>query len=233
MTEKELVLKAIEDGEYEVEIVEPNNVCYHERYDGSPFYVMIGDDIKFGVCAGSCTVHVREHSFTCELDYGEWSGDELLDGDIIDALEDADGVIYGEHLGTDAQWEVYAAANHITEDIPYFWCEDDDCFKDVDDLDRYCEDVTFECAPEGTDDWHEAETELECEDIFELYKGIRERRGEELESGRNIVLSGSEIEELSENLHEALMDAAEEEIIEAESYDVRLTVSKSFFDEVL
>ena len=233
MTEKELVLKAIEDGEYEVEIVEPNNVRYHERYDGTPFYVTVGDDIKFGVCAGSCTVYVREHSFTCELDYGEWSGDDLLDDDIIEALEDADGVIWGEHLELDAQWEVYSAANNITEDIPYFWCEDDECYKDVDELDRYYSDVTFEYAPAGSDDWEEAETEVDSDKVYELYKALKAGREAELESGRDIVLTGEEIRDLSERLHEDLMDEVENCLDDPEGARIRLTVSKSFFDEAL
>lgn len=233
MTEKELVLKAIEDGEYEVEIEEPNNVRYHERYDGSPFYVMIGDDIKFGVWAGSCTVRVREHSFTCDLDYGEWSGDELLDEVIIDALEDADGVIYGEHLGTDGQWEVYAAANHITEDIPYFWCDDDECYKDVDELDRYETDLTFEFAPEGTDDWQEIETEVGCDLLYEVYKSLKETHASELELGRNIVLTGEVLRDISEDLYDILKDEAEEDMSAEDEADIRLTVSKAFFDEVL
>ena len=229
MTEKELVLKAIEDGEYEVEIEEPNNVCYHERYDGSPFYVMVGDDIKFGVWAGSCTVHVGDHVFTCDLDYGEWSGDELLeDEDIIKALENADGVIWGEHLGTDEQWEVYSAANGITEDVPYFWCEDDECPKDVDSLDWYEEDIDFQYAAQGSEDWQDAEAEVNCADIHALYLDLKERRGAELESGSDIILSEGEIRAASSDLYDALAQETE-----CDEPRIRLKVSKDFFDEVL
>lgn len=234
MTEKELVLKAIKDGEYEVEIEEPNNVCYHERYDGTPFYVMIGDDVKFGVWAGSCTVHVGEHSFTCDLDYGEWSGDDLLDDDdIVNALENADGVIWGEHLGTDGQWEVYSAANNITEDIPYFWCEDDECYKDVDSLDGYDEDIDFQYAEPGSDDWQDADVEANCGDIHALYLDLKERRSAELESGADIILSGDEIKAASESLYETIMDQARYETSEEGEPRVRLKVSRDFFDRVL
>jgi len=233
MTEKELVLKAIKDGEYEVEIEEPNNVRYCERYDGTPFYIMVGDDIKFGVWAGSCTVHVREHSFVCDLDYGEWSGDDLLDDDIIEALEDADRVIYGEHMGTDAQWEVYAAANNITEDIPYFWCEDDDRYKDVDGLDWYEEDIEFQYSEAGSEEWRDCDTEVNCQDIYELYKAVKESHAEQLNSGEDIILDSEEIKNGSEDLFQTLLDALDGEVSDTDSVQIQITVSSDFFDSVL
>ena len=128
---------------------------------------------------------------------------------------------------------MYSAANNITEDIPYFWCEDDECYKDVDELDRYYSDVTFEYAPAGSDDWQEADTEVDSDKVYELYKALKAGREAELESGRDIVLTGEEIRDLSERLHEDLMDEVENCLDDPEGARIRLTVSKSFFDEAL
>lgn len=234
MTEKELVLKAIKDGEYEVEIEEPNNVRYCERYDGTPFYIMVGDDIKFGVWAGACSVTVRDHRFTCDLNYGDWSGDDdLLDQELIDALEAIDGVLCGEHLETDAQWEVYAAANGITEKIPYFWCEDDERFKDVERLDWYDEYITFHYAAEGEEEWHELEACVNCQDVYDVYKALKENSPTELESGSDIILGGDEIKAASEDLFMALLEAVGDELPDTEGVRLRLNASKAFFDSVL
>ena len=72
--------------------------------DGSLFYVLRGDDIKFGVWAGSCRGTIEGIAFEFDLNYGDWSsGDtELLeDSEVIDAIEYIDGVISGEHHSND------------------------------------------------------------------------------------------------------------------------------------
>jgi len=233
MTEKELVLKAIKDGEYEVEIEGPNNVRYCKRYDGTPFYIMEGDDIKFSVWAGSCTVYVEDYSFVCDLDYGEWSGDELLDDDIIAALENAEGVIYGGHMGTDEQWEVFAAANNITEDIPYFWCEDRDRFKDVDEFIWFEEEIGFQYEVPGSDEWIDSDTEVNCQDIYDLYKAVKESHTDQLNSGEDIILDSEEIRDGSEDLLQTLLKAIDNNGVDTDGVRIRIRVSGKFFDSVL
>lgn len=51
--------------------------------------------------------------------------------------------------------------------------------------------------------------------------------------GRDIVLTGEEIRDLSERLHEDLMDEVENCLDDPEGARIRLTVSKSSFDEAL
>lgn len=242
MTEKEIVLKALKEGQYEVEITEPNNVSCCTRYDGSYYYVMRGDSERFGVSSGMCTVYVGEHTFECELDWGEWSGDELLeDEEIVDALESADGVISGSNQGLDGQWAVYAAANNITEDCPYYYCEDEDRPKDVDDLDGYYEDINVKYALAlshgACSEWNELEVEMNCADIYDIYKSLDDEQKALLAEGEEIELSMDEIKNISEDMYseieEAVNDDASDSGYDEDGLEFVVVVSKEYFDSVL
>lgn len=135
-TRKAAVLEAIRKGEYEVQIEEPNNIMHRRHPDGTDFYVLRGDDIKFGVSAGSCSVTVEDITFTCELDWGEWSGDDeelLEDGEVMDAIGRIDGVICGEHHTDDEYISIFEAANGFPVE-EYYGCWEDDIPMDADDM---------------------------------------------------------------------------------------------------
>lgn len=137
LEEKQAILKAISDKDYDITIDEPNNLSVRTRSDGSEYIVVYSmDDARSSTYFGSCTIDVAGHEFTCELEWGEWSCDieELLDDEeILDAIKDIDGMLYGEMTDMDSQIEVYNAA-HGTNIQEYFWCEDDDCPMDPDDM---------------------------------------------------------------------------------------------------
>lgn len=167
-TRKAAVLEAIRKGEYEVQIEEPNNIMRRTHPDGTDFYYLRGDDIKFGVSAGSCTVTVEGIEFTCELDWGEWSGDDdefLADEEVMDAIEGIDGVICGEHHSDDEYIAIYEAANNCTVE-EYYGCWEDDIPMDADDmesLDDMCHVTAIEYEGEKYyiihDQMHEADDE--------------------------------------------------------------------------
>ena len=69
--------------------------------------------------------------------------------------------------------------------------------------------------------------------LYEVYKFLKETHASELESGRNIILTGEELRDISEDLYDTLKDEAEEDMSAEDEADIRLTVSKAFFDEVL
>ena len=135
METKTLVLKAIKNGDYNIEIEEPNNVEQYTKSDGTVYYRLRGDDAKFGCHPGYCTVYLMdyEYSFRCDLGTGEWESNCDLEDDkeIIDAIECLDDVLCGEHYDTDSYMSVYFAANPDAPDGPVLF-EDED-FDDEED----------------------------------------------------------------------------------------------------
>lgn len=167
---KQQILEAIQNGDYEISIEEPNNISERTKYDGSIYYVLHGDDVKFGACAGYCHVYIGEHEFTCNLDDGEWESSCNLedDEDIIVAIESIDGVISGSHMGNDEYMDIYYAANPNAPEGPAYGDDDSDMPKDPDDLgwdDAYIDVVYVN---------KDGEDELECiisdQQLYYLYQ---------------------------------------------------------------
>lgn len=143
----ELLKTAIEKGEYKISFEEPNNIELEENSKGERFYVIYGDDVKFGVSGGYCYVEIAGYSFSCDLGTGEWEWDEdddyeddddyIDEDEVIELLESIPGVLYGEMLEPDQQMKVYYKANPNAEKLDYYWYEDDDipCDNDDDDSD--------------------------------------------------------------------------------------------------
>ena len=106
---KSYILNAIQEGNYQVKIEEPNNVICCKKYDGTVFYKLREDDVKFGCHPGYCYVEFDEYQFTCDLETGEWTlDDEIVDDEeIIAAIKSIDGVIYGEHYDGFSYLEIY------------------------------------------------------------------------------------------------------------------------------
>ena len=127
---KKSLIDALKNSNYEVYIEEPNNVELCTGKDGSKYLLIRGDDAKFGVYYGNCTVTILGHAFTCELEWGEWSADDeedswlVDDGEFIDELESAEGVISGSQTDPDEQGFVYCRANGISEDLPAYMYDD-------------------------------------------------------------------------------------------------------------
>lgn len=133
--EAERIREALSKGDYEVTFEEPNNIVLCTHPDGTEFYTTRDDDARFGCDAGSCTVIVLDHVYTCHFSTGEWEGDELLEL-VQDDLEDADGVWSGERDDLDSVFELYAKCNNLDyHKLEYYYYDDDDCPPDVDDLD--------------------------------------------------------------------------------------------------
>lgn len=197
---KSQILQAIENGDYEVSIEEPNNITQCTKYDGTVFYKMQGDDVKFGCHPGYCHVDILDYTFKCDLETGDWEGDEELieDEDIINAIENIDDVISGEHYDTDSYMTIYYAANPDAPEGDVYGDWSDDMPTEIDDLgwnDVYI-DIEYR-----TSDSYDAEThELECticdQKLYDLYVYLHDR--EDFEEG--ILLSHTDIKEFDEEL---------------------------------
>lgn len=242
MEENELfklaLIDALEKHDYTVRIEEPNNVSIRESYDGLKYLYIRGDDVKFGVSFGSCTVSIQGHSFTCDLDFGEWSAEDDEDSwlieeeDFIDALEGADGVICGIMGEPDEQAEVFCRANNIKEDsLPVYWCEDDDIPKDIDNLDMYDPAVVVVSVsmPDGQD--QDVECELSCSSIYELYCNLKKKR----KLYKSATVSSAYIEKELPYLHQEILDELQihSDLAQEPIVTYHLANSKDMFESAL
>ena len=235
---KETLINALETGNYEVEIEEPNNVILREKYDGSSYLYMIGDDVKFGVDCGRCSVTILGHTFTCEFNYGEWSADDSDDDWLIEdyefkeALEDAEGVVSGEYSDLDGQAEIYCLANKFKNTLPAYWCEDDDIPKDLDDLDWYDPiPGTVAVTLKGRVK-QDVECELYCSSIYELYCCLRDSR----ELYRHSIVSSNYIKDAVPKLHQEILEELQAKQVIADASDLirySLKNRKAFFESIL
>ena len=151
MTEKEIkqakkaIFKAIKEKDYTVSIEEPNNVEVRSRSNGSKYlYICDMDDARSSTFFGSCTVEIADFTFTNDFSNGDWTCDEedLLEEDIIAAIEGLDGVLCGEYTSVEDQAYLFNKANgtHIDE---YYWYEDSDCPIDPDEM-KYLDDFNWD-----------------------------------------------------------------------------------------
>ena len=209
------ILKAIENGDYEVSIEEPNNIIKCTKYDGTVFYKMQDDDVKFGCHPGYCYVDILDYRFTCDLSTGDWDGeDELIDDeDIINAIEQIDGVICGEHYDGYSYLEIYYAANPDAQDGELYG--DGEGPIDIDDLgwnDVYLE-VDYKTSDSDDAETHELECTICDQKLYDLY--VRLHDHENFEKG--VVLSHTDIQEFDEELFNVIMEQITEDIDEGEN----------------
>lgn len=133
------IINAINNGEYKLTFEEPNNIEICTARDGSEYYRIIEDDVKFGVYGGSSVVSVLDKVFYCDLGTGDWYEGEVDNGEYIDnkdlikALENIPDILTGVMLTPDEQMEVYFRANPNAKDLPYYWWEDEDCPANMED----------------------------------------------------------------------------------------------------
>lgn len=223
------ILKAIENGDYEVSIEEPNNITQCTKYDGTVFYIMQGDDVKFGCYAGFCHVHFLDlnYTFTCELDYGEWKSDCNLedDEDIIEAIESIDGVISGEHYDTDSYMSIYYAANPDAPEGDVYGDWSDDMPTAVNDLGW--NDVYLEIEYKTSDSDNAETRKLGCtindKQLYDLYVHLREN--EDFEKG--VTLSHTDIKEFDEELFNVIMEQIIEDIENGDNHNISFLINIS------
>ena len=209
---KSYILNAIQEGNYQVKIEEPNNVICCKKYDGTVFYKLREDDVKFGCHPGYCYVEFDEYQFTCDLETGEWTlDDEIVDDEeIIAAIKSIDGVIYGEHYDGFSYLEIYYAANPDAEEGELY-C-DDESPVDIDELgwnDAYIE-VKYKVSESDG-----AKTQgLECticdQKLYDLYVHLHDH--EDFDKG--VILSHTDIKEFDEELYNEIMEQIKDDINE-------------------
>jgi len=179
MKDNTKIIAAIKAGEYKLSFEEPNNISVCTKYDGTKFYLLSDDDIKFGVSGGCSIVSVQETDFYCNLGTGEWfidevdNGELLEDQDLIKALESIPDILKGEMLSPDEQMEVYFRANPDAEDLDYYWCEDEDKPKDIenlgwDDVEIPVNYSVNDCSND-IEEWEEMECTINDSDLYSLY----------------------------------------------------------------
>jgi hypothetical protein len=184
MKENTQIIAAIKAGEYKLSFEEPNNISVCTKYDGTKFYLLSDDDIKFGVSGGCSIVSVLGTDYYCNLGTGEWfidevdNGELLEDQDLIKALESIPDILKGEMLSPDKQMEVYFRANPDAEDLDYYWCEDENMPKDIEDLGWDDVEITVNYSADGCSndiaEWEEMECSISDSDLYSLYLLIKD-----------------------------------------------------------
>ena len=170
------IIEALEAGKYNISFKEPNNIELCTKYDGSVFFKIVGDNVKFSVSGGFCIVEVLGKRFECDLTNGDWSdeNENELDDKLIETLEDTEGVISGEYMEPDEEWEIYCKATGTDKTLPYFWHEDEDCPLDIRSLGF--SDFTIPCHCNELFDnktiskSFEVDSTINDSDLYEIYK---------------------------------------------------------------
>lgn len=237
-TLKRDLVKALRQSKHKVEITEPNNLELCKKYDGTPFLLIHGDTMKFSVWCGNCIVTVLGHAFTCDFDNGEWSAEHeedswlLEDEEFVNALESADGVIFGEQGDVNAQAMVYARANHLRKEIPAYWGDLDEIPKLLDDLDLY-DPVpgTVSLTLKGGEK-KDVECGFYCSSIYKLYCSLKDAG----KLYKSAVVSSKYIEKELPELHQKIIEELQSNGNLNDVSDlVRYSLSnrKAFFESIL
>lgn len=213
---KSQILKAIESGDYEISIEEPNNITQCTKYDGTVFYKMQGDDVKFGCHPGYCYVHILDltYSFTCDLETGKWDSNCDLEDeeDVIAAIENIDGVISGEHYDSYSYMDIYYAANPDAPEGDFYGDWSDDMPTEIDDLgwnDVYI-DIEYKTSDSDDAETHELECTICDQKLYDLFIHLKDHKDFE----KGITLSHTDIKEFDEELFNVIMEQIKEDIEE-------------------
>ena len=245
---KDAILEALESKNYEAEFEPVSCIYEYTKYDCSKYYIIEGLDDASSSDMGPFTVNVQGddevHEFIYDMSCGDWEGDELCDdADIIDALESIDEFIPYDDYNGDKQWEVYANANHIPLDTPYYFREDEDYPKDIEELGDEAVDVPlryFISKSHGTsDEFIDMECTISDQDLYDLYQLVKEEVKATKEEEKTIELPDCEIQKADPELYEAIKQEVEEEA-ENEGYredeeqvNFIVCLSKELFDDNL
>lgn len=216
MEEKESILEALESGDYQLRFEPSDSVSEYTKYDGTKFYLIEDtQDAKGCTDMGNCTILVQgeenSHEFIYDMECGDWSGDEYCDDeDVIETLESLDEFIPYDEYDGDKQWAVFAEANNIPIESPYFWSDNGDAPKAIECLgdDEVVLPVTYS-LDHGLD--HETSSEfmdMEClisdGDLYNLYKLVHGDMKNSNDDKEPLELSDSELEHAYPELYEEI-----------------------------
>lgn len=233
---KATLIDALKESNYEVKIQEPNNASIREKYDGSKYIYLRGDDMKFSADCGYCTITILGHPFTCDLTDGEWSAEQesdkelLEDEEFVEAVENADGVIAGEMWAPEDQAEVFCRANNMENNLPVFWRDDDDVPKDLDNLDLYDPVLwdVYVSIENGDEDM--VNCEFQCSSVYRLYRSLNETEDLYKEPMASSDYIKSKVPELHEEIFEEMKIKWRKNLKDA-NYSLENT--RYFFESIL
>ena len=198
------ILKAIETGDYVVSIEEPNNITQCTKYDGTVFYKLREDDVKFGCHPGYCHVNFDEYEFSCDLATGDWTlnDENIEDKEVISILEGIDSVIYGEHYDGYSYLDIYYAANPDTEEGELYG--DGEGPVDIEELGW--NDVSINIGYKTSDSDDTETHELGCticdQKLYDLFVHLKDH--EDFKKG--VTLSHTDIKKFDEELFNVIME---------------------------
>ena len=225
MQEKDIILEALETGDYQLRFEPISGVSECTRYDGTKFYLMEDtQDAKGCTDMGNCNILVEgeecSHEFIYDMGCGDWSGDEYCDDeDVIEALESLDEFIPYDEYDGDKQWVVYAHANNIPVNSPYYWSDEEDAPKDIESLGDDEVELPvqyFISLPHGAcSEFMDMECNISDADLYNLYKLVAEeipnQDDEDDEDTEPIELADSDIENVYPALYEDIKEQVEEQ----------------------
>ena len=252
--DKETILEAIESGNYEATFEPVNSIYEYTKYDGTKFYVLEElDDEMASNEMGTFTVNVHtdeeDHEFVYDMGSGDWEGDDLCtDSDVIDALESIESFISYDDYDGDLQWEVYANVNHIPLETPYYFQENEDYPKDIEELGDECVEVplryTLHADQNASSKPYDMECTLSDQDLYDLYKLVKDQvdaitEDDDEDEEQFLELADEAVKKAYPDLYEAILQEIEEEA-ESEGYDdediqphFTVCLSKQLFEENL
>ena len=222
MEEKDIILEALENGDYQLRFEPISGVYECTKYDGTKFYSIVDtQDAKGCTDMGNCNILVEgeesSHEFVYDMECGDWSGDEYCDDEeIIEALESLDEFIPYDEYDGDKQWVVYAHANHIPVDSPYYWSDDEDAPKDIECLGDDEVELPvqyFISLPHGAcSQFMDMDCNISDADLYDLYKlVVEELPDQDDEEDEPIEVSDSDIEDAYPELYEEIKEQVEEQ----------------------
>lgn len=218
MKENTQIIAAIKAGEYKLSFEGPNNISVCTKYDGTKFYLLSDDDIKFGVSGGCSIVSVLGTDYYCNLGTGEWfidevdNGELLEDQDLIKTLESIPDILKGEMLSPDKQMEVYFRANPDAQDLDYYWCEDEDKPKDIENLGWDDVEITVnysvnDCSND-IEEWEEMECTINDSDLYSLYLLVKliQKSDTPFLNKKIVEIASEQLNDHNEELYNCIID---------------------------
>ena len=250
MEEKEIILEALESGDYQLRFEPISGVNESTKYDGTKFYIIEDtQDAKGCTDMGNCNILVQgeedSHEFIYDMECGDWSGDEYCDDEeIIEALESLDEFIPYDEYDGDKQWLVYAYANKIPVDSPYYWSEDEGIPKDIECLgdDKVEVPVQYFIAMEHgiCSEFMDMECHISDADLYNLYKLVDKDLPDQFDEDEEpIELSCIDIEDTYPDLYKGIKEQVDGQALETEYKDedgllkFKVLLSRKLFEDNL
>ena len=227
------IMSALESGKFKVTVEAPVGISEHTNFEGVRFLRLCGDGSASGIHAGSCTVHVDNHTFVCDLNSGEWSeNDEVLTlVSLIKALERAEGVYSGAHSDAFSLCELYARLNKLPSEISYCWTDGNN-LKAVDELGEGEVDITVRYTVKDEGGWDVMDASVDDGLLFYLYRLLKQQQC--LPEGEDEVeVEDVEVRKQVPELYEDILAQIKDENSEDEEYFFSIPLTRSVFEETL